>query len=66
MHDQTRSIRAVFTDPQAGFAAMDELRRAGFVIDASADGDVVVTVQTAPDRRDELESIVETYGGTVR
>ena len=65
--DRPRTVRAIVPDPVSGFRAVDELRAAGFPLDVSGaiSGDVVIRIQAAPDRLDELAAIVERHGGRV-
>lgn len=64
---QERSVRAVFTDPEAGYIAIYRMRGAGFRVDVSGSvtGDVVVTVQPGPDRMDEWKALVTESDGKV-
>jgi hypothetical protein len=62
---RARSVRIVFSDPEMAYMAIYRLRGAGYQIDVSGSvaGDVVVTVQVAPDGLDALEAIVADHDG---
>jgi len=67
MHEQVRTIRAVFADATDGYSAVSRLRAAGFQIDiaGSIDGSLIVSIQAAPTRLDELADLVAAHAGRI-
>ena len=61
----TRSVTASFADATNGYAAVPVLRAAGFPIDlaVTVDGDLVVTIQVARARLDEVHAVLAAHVG---
>ena len=67
VHEQARTIRAVFAEATAGYSAVGRLRAAGFQIDlaASINGDLIVSIQAARIRLDELAALLAAHAGRI-
>lgn len=63
--EQPRTVRAVFADAADGYAAVGGLRAAGFPIDlaGSIEGDLIVSIQAARSRMDELATLIAAHQG---
>ena len=63
-----QTMRAVFEEAKQGYAAVDQLRAAGFQIDlaGSIDGDLIVRIRASQTRFGEVAALVAMHQGRIK